>query len=193
MAVHPGRHQLGPDHGRVILRTFRDGLAATAGHDLTIEATRWSGVLAVNEDLSPAGLDVHIDVGALVVREGTGGVKPLSDRDRREVAVTARKTLAADRYPEAVFAANTFAPAAAGDGGGEISGTFTLHGETRPLRLRVSQTGPDRYHAEATVVQTDYGIKPYSGFLGALRVRDAVQVAVDVDLSQLADGAGAAQ
>ncbi len=68
-----------------------------------------------------------------------------------------------------------------------------MHGQTRPLRLQVSQTGPDRYHAEATVVQSEYGIKPYSGFLGALRVRDAVQVTVDVDLSQLADGAGAAQ
>ena len=186
MAVTPGRHQLGPDHGRIILRTFRDGLAATAGHDLTIEATRWSGVLAVNDDLSPAGLDVHIDMGALVVREGTGGVKPLSDRDRREIAVTARKTLGADRFPEAVFAASTFAPA--GGAGGEITGTFTLHGETRPLRLQVSQTGPDRYHAEATVVQSEYGIKPYSGFLGALRVRDAVQVTVDVDLSESGNG-----
>ena len=193
MAVTPGRHQLGPDHGRIILRTSRDGLAATAGHDLTIEAIRWSGVLTVNEDLSPADLDVRIDMGALVVREGTGGVKPLSDRDRREIAVTARKTLGADRFPEAVFAASTFAPAGGaggGNGAGEISGTLTLHGETRPVRLQVSQTGPDRYHAEATVVQSEYGIKPYSGFLGALRVRDAVQVTIDVDLSGLgAEGA----
>ena len=193
MAVTSGRHQLGPDHGRIILRTSRDGLAATAGHDLTIEATRWSGVLAVNDDLSPAGLDVHIDMGALVVREGTGGIKPLSDRDRREIAVTARKTLGADRFPEAVFAASTFAPAAGDGAGGEITGTLTLHGETRPLRLQVGQTGPDRYHAEATVVQSEYGIKPYSGFLGALRVRDAVQVTADVDLSPLAGGAGAAE
>jgi len=192
MAVTPGRHQLGPDHGRIILRTSRDGLAATAGHDLTIEAIRWSGVLTVNEDLSPADLNVHIDMGALVVREGTGGVKPLSDRDRREIAVTARKTLGADRYPEAVFAASTFAPAAGDGADGEISGTLTLHGETRPLRLQVSQTGPDRYHAEAAVVQSEYGIKPYSGFLGALRVRDAVQVTVDVDLSGSGNGTGAA-
>lgn len=194
MAVTPGRHQLGPDHGRIILRTSRDGLAATAGHDLTIEATRWSGLLVVNEDLSPAGLDVHIDMGALVVREGTGGVKPLSDRDRREIAVTARKTLGSDRYPEAVFAASTFAPTngagAGGGAGGEISGTLTLHGQTRPLRLQVSQIGPDRYHAEATVVQSEYGVKPYSGFLGALRVRDAVQVTVDVDLSGSGNQAG---
>ena len=34
MAVLAGRHQFGPDRGRIILRTFRDGLAAQAGHDL---------------------------------------------------------------------------------------------------------------------------------------------------------------
>jgi polyisoprenoid-binding protein YceI len=188
MAVRAGRHKLGPDRGQIILHTFRDGLAATAGHDLTIEATRWSGELDVNTDLSPAGLDVHIDMGALVVRDGTGGIKPLSDRDRREIAVTARKVLAADRFPEAVFAASTFAATA---GGGDVIGTFTLRGTTRPLRIRVTETGPDRYRAEARVVQSDYGIKPYTAFLGALRVRDAIDVAIDVDLSEQDNGVGA--
>jgi len=158
MAVLAGRHQLGPDRGRIVLRTFRDGLAAQAGHDLTIEATRWSGVLAVNEDLSPAGLEVRIDMGALVVRDGTGGVKPLTDRDRRE--------------------------------SGEISGTLTIRGQGRPLRLRVSQTGADRYHVEGQVIQSEYGIKPYTAFLGALRVRDAIDVAVDLDLSETAEDSG---
>jgi polyisoprenoid-binding protein YceI len=187
MAVHPGRHQLGPDRGRIILRTYRDGLAQQAGHDLTIEATRWSGALGVNEDSSPADLDVRIDLNALVVRAGTGGVKPLTDRDRREIAVTMRKVLGADRHPEATFAASAFAPAA---GGGEIKGTFTVNGAARPLEVRVSETSPDHYHAETTVVQSDHGIKPYTAFLGALRVRDAVDVAIDVDLSQDGTGAG---
>ncbi len=186
MAVHAGRHPLGPDRGRITLHTFRDGLAAQAGHDLTIEATRWSGVLMVTEDRSPASLDVRIDMGALVVRDGTGGLKALTDRDRREIAVTARKVLASDRHPEAVFTAATFEPAAGG--GGVVSGTLTLRGQARPLRIQVSETGPGRYHAEARVVQTDYGIKPYTGFLGALRVRDAVDIAVDVDLPE--PGAG---
>lgn len=189
MAVLAGRHQLGPDRGRIVLRTFRDGLAAQAGHDLTIEATRWSAVLGVNDDLSPADLDVRIDMGALVVREGTGGVKPLSDRDRREIAVTARKVLASDRFPEAVFAAAGFEPGAGG--GGEISGTLTIRGQERPLHVRVTQTGTDRYHAEAQVVQSNYGIKPYTAFLGALRVRDAVDIAVDLDLSDPAADSGA--
>jgi len=189
MAVLAGSHQFGPDQGRIILRTFRDGLAAQAGHDLTIEATRWSGVLGVNEDLSPANIDVRIDMGALVVRDGTGGVKPLTDRDRREIAVTARKVLASDRHPEAVFAAAGFEPEAGG--GGEISGTLTIGGQARPLKVHVTQTGADRYHAEAQVVQTDYGIKPYTAFFGALRVRDAIDIAVDLDLTDQAADSGA--
>jgi polyisoprenoid-binding protein YceI len=188
MVVVAGRHQFGPDRGRILLRTFRDGLAAQAGHDLTIEATRWSGDLRVNDDLSPASLEVSIDLGALVVRDGTGGVKPLTDRDRREIAFNARKVLGTDQHPEAVFVADGFQSAA--DGSGEIRGTFTLRGQARPLRLQVKQTGTDRYHAETQIVQSDYGIKPYTAFLGALRVRDAVDVAVEVDLSDPAADSG---
>ena len=173
----------------MVLHTFRDGLAATAGHDLTIEVGRWSGELTVDDDGKPAELSAQIDMGSLIVREGTGGIKPLTDRDRREIAVTARKTLGADRHPEASFTASEFEPGA--NGGGAVAGTLTLAGVTRPLRLQVSQTGPDTYHASTTVVQSTHGIKPYTGFLGALRVRDAVNVDVDVDVSGPDDGTGA--
>jgi polyisoprenoid-binding protein YceI len=142
----------------------------------------------VKDDLSPADLEVRVDLGALVVRNGTGGVKPLTDRDRREIAVTMRKVLASDRYPEAVFAAAGFEPDARG--GGEISGTLTIRGQARSWRVHVTQTGDDRYHADAQAVQSEYGIKPYTAFFGALRVRDAVDVAVDVDLSNAEPGTG---
>jgi len=188
MAVRAGRHQLGTDRGRIILHTFREGVAAQAGHDLVIEVGRWSGELRLNDDLSPAALAVQIDMNSLIVREGTGGLKPLTDRDRREIAVTARKTLGSDRHPQASFTAQKFEPGA--DGGGAISGTLTLAGAARPLRLEVSRTGQDRYHATTSVVQSDYAIKPYRGFMGALKVRDAVDVDVDVDLSQRAEATG---
>lgn len=178
MPIQAGRHHLGPEHGQIVLRTFRDGLAAQAGHDLIIEISRWSGELSVGDDLAPTSLEVRIDMGSLVVREGTGGIKPLSDRDKREIAVTARKVLSADRNPEATFAATDFTAAA---GGGEISGTLTLAGRSRPIRLRVSESGGG-YEAAASVVQTEFGIKPYSGFLGALKVRDAVDVRAEVTL-----------
>jgi polyisoprenoid-binding protein YceI len=184
MAILAGRHQFGPDNGRITLRTFRDGLVAQAGHDLTIDAVRWSGEIVVGADLTPSSMRATVDLGALVVRTGTGGIKPLTDRDKREIAVTARKTLSADRYPETTFTATHFEPANAG---GVIVGTLALAGQSRPQRLAVSQTAPGVYHATTTIRQTDYGIKPYSAFLGSLKVADAVEVEIDVDLSQAAD------
>jgi polyisoprenoid-binding protein YceI len=189
MAVHAGRHQFGTDSGRITLHTLRDGLAAQAGHDLTIEVSRWSAELTINDDQSPAELTAKIDMNSLIVREGTGGLKPLTDRDRREIAVNARKTLGADRHPEATFTASAFEPAA--DGGGTITGTLTLAGQASPLKLQVSSTEPDHYHATTSITQSAYGIKPYTGFFGALRVRDAVDVDIDIDLSQQAGALGA--
>jgi polyisoprenoid-binding protein YceI len=191
MAMPAGRHQFGTDNGRITLRTSRDGLAAGAGHDLTIDAVRWTGELVLSDDRKPVSLTAKIDIGALVVRAGTGGLKPLTDRDKREIAVTARKVLAADRHPEATFTATAFEPGPDGMSG-VITGTFTLAGQARPQRLHVSQTAPGQYKATTTVRQTDYGIKPYSGFLGALKVADAVEVEVEVDLSQAADEESAA-
>ena len=115
-----------------------------------------------------------------IVREGNGGIKPLTDRDRREITTTARRVLSADRHPEAGFAASQFQPA--GDDRGSIEGTFTLDGVARPLRLQVSQLAPGRYRATGTVVQSSYGIKPYTGFFGALKVRDAVDFEAEADV-----------
>jgi polyisoprenoid-binding protein YceI len=181
MAIHAGRHHLGPEHGQILLRTFREGLAAQAGHDLTIEISRWSGELTVGDDQTPKSLEVQIDMGSLVVREGTGGLKPLTDRDKREIVVTARRVLGSDHNPSATFSASVFEPAAGGGGG--IDGTLTLAGRSRPLHLAISQSAPDRYQAAGSVVQSGFGLKPYSGFLGALKVRDAVEVQAEVRLS----------
>lgn len=180
MAANEGRHRLGPIGGRLTLRTYRSGLAAQAGHDLTIEITQWSGEL--NGDVrAPERLEARIDLRSLVIREGTGGLKPLTDRDRREIALTAVKQLQTDRYPAATFTAAQFAPD--DGGGGTINGALALHGQSRPFTLTVSKTGDGRYRAAGTVVQSEFGIKPYSGMFGALKLRDAVDVEVGIDLS----------
>jgi polyisoprenoid-binding protein YceI len=195
MAQQPGRYPFSTDRGRVTLLTARDGLAAQAGHDLTLEVGNWSAELTVDDGGSPAGLSVRLDLTSLLVREGTGGVKPLTDRDRREIAVTARRILGADRHPEATFVASSFEPGS--NGGGFVQGTLTLAGTSRPLRLHVSRTADEHYHATASVRQSEFGIKPYTAFLGALKVSDVVGVDVDVDLAQTSpegqeDDAGAA-
>ena len=191
MAIAAGRYRLGPELGRVLLRTGRDGLAAQAGHDLVIEVARWSGELTLAGE-QPVELTVVIEIGSLVVVAGTGGIKPLTDHDRREIVTTAAKVLRTDRYPQARLVATGFEPDPARTGAahwrGAVTGTLTIRDRSRPVRLEVSgaagETGGRRYRATATVLQSDYGIKPYTAFLGALRVRDAVDVEIEFDLDE---------
>jgi hypothetical protein len=48
----------------------------------------------------------------------------------------------------------------------------------------VTAPGPGRYRGSATLSQTAFGIKPYSGFFGALKLKDEVTVEIEVDLSK---------
>jgi polyisoprenoid-binding protein YceI len=141
--------------------------------------------LVVNDDKTPESLEVRIDIGALVVRDGSGGLKPLTERDRREIATTARRLLATDRHPEAVYTATRFE--LSGDNA-VVEGNLTIRGVTRPLRLQVNQPEPGTYRGTGTLVQSAYGIKPYTAFFGALKVRDAVDIEVNAVIPAPEDG-----
>jgi polyisoprenoid-binding protein YceI len=175
-----GTFLLGPDSGRVLLKTGRAGLAARAGHDLTIEITRWSARVTIPDDgVAHAQVIAELDLGSLAVREGTGGAKPLTDKDRRDIAGTARKILG---QGQASFTSAKVIPA--GSSGGAIDGTLTLNGKSQPLRLQVTSPAPGRYRGGATIKQTGFGIVPYTGFFGALKLRDEVGVEFEADLDR---------
>jgi polyisoprenoid-binding protein YceI len=176
-----GSFRLGPGSGRVVIKTGRAGLVARAGHDLTIEVTHWSATVTVPGDgVAAAEVAAELDLGSLAVLEGTGGAKPLSDKDRRDILNTAGKILGRGT---ARFSSSRIIPAASG---GAIEGTLTFNGSTSPARLQVVSRGPGQYRGTATVRQTDYGITPYSGFFGALKLKDEVTVEVEADLTRAA-------
>ena len=179
MAATTGNFRLGPDTGRVVIKTGRAGLAARAGHDLTIEVTRWSAQAEVPAEgdggQSAATVSAELDLGSLEVREGTGGAMPLTDRDRREIKKQIGGIL---RGGTASFASTRVIPS------GAIEGTVTLNGKTQPARLQLTDSGSGRYRGSATLAQTGFGIKPYTGFFGALKLKDEVVVEFEVDLSK---------
>ena len=187
VAAITGKFRLGPDNGRVILRTSRAGLAALAGHDLTLEVTRWSAEVEVPDEeaggATAATVTAELDLGSLSVREGTGGAKPLTDRDRGEIKKTMGGIIGTGT---ASFTSSRIVRV--GRTGGAIEGTFTLNGQSEPVRLQVSEPAPGRYRGTAQVVQSALGIKPYVGFFGALKLRDEVGVEFEVDLTKSESG-----
>jgi polyisoprenoid-binding protein YceI len=176
-----GNFRLGPDNGRVVLKTSRQGIAARAGHDLTIEVTRWSAQVEVPDEnaggVTAATVNAELDLGSLEVREGSGGAKTLTDRDRGDIKKQMSGILGTGT---ASFTSSRIVRV--GSTGGAIEGTFTLNGRSEPIRLQVSEQGPGRYRGTATVVQTALGIKPYVGFFGALKLKDEVGVEFEVNL-----------
>jgi polyisoprenoid-binding protein YceI len=180
-----GNFRLGPDTGRVVIKTSRAGLAAKAGHDLTIEVSRWSAQVEVpaEEDggVVAAKISAELDLGSLEVREGTGGAMPLTDRDRNQIKKQMSGILGGGT---ASFASSRIIPAGPSGAGGAIEGTVTLNGKSEPARLQVTDSGSGRYRGSATLTQTGFGIKPYTGFFGALKLRDEIVVEFEVDLSE---------
>lgn len=187
--MRAGTYDLGPANGQLIVKTGRTGLGRRAGHDLTIEVTQWEATATVDPaDPAASSVTVTVDVGSFAVREGTGGVKPLTDGDRAEIKRTLqREILHPDRHPSITFQSTRVTGTAAEF---EIEGELTILDQTRPVTVRGSAhagtgTGADgaagdRLTGGATVVQSQFGIKPYSAFFGALKLADEVEIAFEL-------------
>jgi polyisoprenoid-binding protein YceI len=187
-----GTYELGPADGRVLVKTRREGLAARAGHDLTMEITRWSARVTVPDSASggiaAATLTAELDLGSLAVREGSGGAKPLTDRDRRDIEGQARKALAS--AAKASYASARVVPSSSSGTSvnGAIEGTLTLNGRSQPVRLQVISPVSGQFRGSATVRQTDFGITPYSGLFGTLKLKNEITIEFEVKFKEIPNG-----
>jgi polyisoprenoid-binding protein YceI len=187
VTVGAGSYRLGPAAGRVSIRTSRAGLAARAGHDLLIEFGGWSAVVTVPDgngdgdgdgDLAATTITAELDLASLAVREGTGGARPLTGSDRADIERTMRKILGGGT---ATFTSSRIIPSTVG---GAVEGTLSLNGRSQPVRFQVRNPAPGRYRGSGPVIQTAFGITPYTGFFGALKLKDEVTAEFDVDLGK---------
>ena len=183
MPLTTGSYTLGPEDGSVLITTGREGAAARMGHDLTLEATRWTARVTVDvEDPAGSKVTATVDAGSLLVRDARGGPVGLTDSQRAEIEATVRtKVLRSDRHPRITFASTAVATDGAQTA---VTGRLTIGRRTRPatLALRVARSRVPRIVATAAISQADFGIKPYSALLGALRVKDVIGVTVEVRL-----------
>jgi hypothetical protein len=178
MPIMPGAHELGPENARLQVKTARRGAAAMAGHDLTIDVTSWEGALEVGEDPEGFRLDLSVDPGSLQVREGTGGVQALGEDDKVEIKRTIEDEVLGTQPIE--FHSAGVEPL---DGGRlRVNGELTMNGNTYPLDFVLNVSPEGQVSGRATVTQSNWGIKPYTGLFGTLKVRDEVEVVAEASL-----------
>ena len=180
MSIQAGSHRLGPGDGTLAVRTGRTGAAAAAGHNLLIEVTAWEATLR-NEDPAAVSVELHADATSLRVREGNGGVQPLDDDGRTSIQATIDDRVL--KRQDITF--HSTRVQTAGDGRRmTVQGELSLVGQTHPITFDLALTDGGRLTGSAVVKQTDWGIKPYSAMLGALKVADDVEVTIDAGLDR---------
>jgi polyisoprenoid-binding protein YceI len=123
-----------------------------------------------------SSVTLQADPRSLQIREGRRGLKPLSDRDRRQIRKNIDKEILLERPIE--FRSSEVRRA---DGRMTLSGELEMAGVTRPASFEL-EVGGGRAKGTLSLVQSEWGIKPYRGMMGALKVRDDVEVVLDVAL-----------
>ncbi len=173
---------LSPQDGTLTLRTGVTGSAARMGHNLVLAIDQWSAVVD-RQGPDPIGVTLRADLRSMRVESGSGGVKPLSEGDRRTIRDNALRSLGADRHPEVTFVSESVTRV---NGGLDVAGTVSIHGHSEPLEASVDLLeSTDRISARCTVAvrQSSFGVQPYSAMLGQLKVADEVQVDLSITLA----------
>ena len=169
------QHHLTPDDGTLEVRTYREGIAAKVGHDLIIDVTEWQADLAL--DGAASSLIFTADSGSLEVREGHNGAKALSDKDRVEI----RKNIDNKVLRKQPIG---FRSTSISNGGPtlDVEGELTIGSTTRPVSFELVLGENGRVSGTVPLVQREFGIKPYTALMGALKVRDDVEIVIDAQL-----------
>jgi hypothetical protein len=169
-------YRLGPDDGTLAVRTKRGGAAAMAGHNLLFHVTSWEATIELGGDTSVA---LEADGASLKVIEGSGGMQALQDEDKENI----EQTIDDEVLERQVITFRSTGVQPSSDAAGlKIDGELTLNGATRPLAFDLALTAEGGVSATTVVKQSEWGMKPYTGLFGALKVIDEVEVALEATL-----------
>lgn len=135
-----------------------------------------------------AGAAAAIVGGEKAVRSVTLRVNaPKLDCGNGTMTNHALKALKAEQHRTITFTLGSYDLAKAADGAkGTLNGTLTLGGVARPVAIvataRDAGAGKVRVTGAYQLKMTDYGLRPPSLMMGAMKVRDEVTVKFDLQL-----------
>ena len=188
----PARHEgapydIVPDASLLVIRVYRGGTLANAGHNHIIASHDLSGSIYVPADILRSSFEMHVPVGTLTVDEAALRAAQSSADFPPDVPAGAPEgtrrnmlgpaLLDAEHHGEIVLEALSLA---AGDGGTVLARMqCTVRGEPHVLSVPVRyERGADTLTVtgEAPVRQSDLGLTPFSAMLGALQVQDEMRI-----------------
>jgi len=167
---------------RADILVFKGGKLGRFGHNHVISTTEINGSIELTEDFTDSTASILVALESLEVdrqelRDYYGLETDLSTSakmgTRKNMLV---KVLESNNWPDVsiVMTVSDFTLPES-----TLNIEFTLHGVTRdfqlPVALQISEATV-RVQGSFELLQTDYGIKPFSRMLGSLRVQNGVTI-----------------
>jgi polyisoprenoid-binding protein YceI len=172
LGVSAQQHNIDTQKSTLTIHVGKTGAFSGLGHEHEVRAPIQNGTA---ETGSHPAVEIHVDARALRVID-----KGESEKDRAEVQKTmlGPEVLDSERHHEIVF--KSVGAESVGPGKWTLRGNLTLRGQTRQVTVHVTLKD-GRYAGDATVKQSDFGIKP-PGKAG-VRAKDEVRIEFDVRLA----------
>ena len=170
MPIESGTHKIGPSNGSLKIKTGKEGAAAKMGHDLVLGVNSWEATVEGGD--SPS-ISFTADPGSVEVIEGSGGAKPLSDKDKGDIKKSImNKVLGSSQI--------TFTSSSVEDNGGQIvaKGDLSIAGKSSSVNVPLTVNGGS-VSGSVRLNQDDFGIKQFSAMMGALKVAKQVEVVIE--------------
>jgi hypothetical protein len=179
-----------PERSVVVIEVRRSGALARLGHDHVVASHDVRGYVAPVDGRA----DLYIRLQDLVVDEpalrATAGFD--TQPTPADIAATREnmlgKVLDAERHP---YAQVGIERVAANGKAAELDVALTLHGVTRTQRIAADvETGADalRIAGQMVILQSEFGIVPFSILNGAIRVDDPVTVRFEIRARRMVRG-----
>jgi polyisoprenoid-binding protein YceI len=155
--------------------TYKEGLLSAVAHDLKLAVTK----LSIEFDPDSKKIDATFDPTSLTVhcamKDGEERLDTLSAKDKRDIEGNiAKDVLVTKKHREIRFRSKSVS-----ESGGvyRVSGTLEIKGKARDVSFDLRNSG-DNLEAKVRLHQPDYGVKPYSAMLGALKIKPDIDVLV---------------
>jgi len=176
----PKTYTLDAKKTMLVIQVFKDGAAAAFAHDHTVHATEFSGEVTADAAApEQSKVAVTVQTKSLVnddpqVRKQFGLDPTVPEKDRKAVEESMKgdSQLDVEKFPTISFASSSVEK-----NGDKLTlvGDFTLHGVTKRIKMPITVKIADSTltgDGKIRFLQSDYGIKPYSAFLGAVKNKD---------------------
>lgn len=174
--------QVDTDMSQILVRVYRGGLMAKLGHDHIIASQNLQGYIRINKQTSECRADFFISLGNLDVDNETFRIAAKLDTTPSASDIVGTKnnmlkSLEQAKFPFAQLHSSDCSPALSGN---TTKVALTLHGVTSelPLEIKFKESGKDQLLVEGrfSILQTDFGIEPFSIMNGLIKVEDRLDL-----------------